>query len=262
MFHCFLFVSFFSPFFFFCPLSADIPEEYRDSQGNFKMMPVPRHLGSLTRRRPPLAVVVGVAGCGKSRLSSALLGTKENYRAILGVGSKTVSPKLIVGERLSVLDTPGLPDPFPGSSDTYYNDTVMKLRAVGYANAILFVVNQERVTPTLIKNYGILFRVFNKLPCVKLFVLRRDSSFVAQSMADQAIHEEDSRQIVNGILEATDLKRWKTKQFFMWTKGSGEEQDKQIKYIREEVSYYFFYFLFCMNVTDTSVVTSKLARVR
>lgn len=40
---------------------SDIPEEYRDAQGNFKMMPVPRHLGSLTRRRPPLVAVVGVS---------------------------------------------------------------------------------------------------------------------------------------------------------------------------------------------------------
>ena len=41
--------------------SSDIPEEYRDAQGNFKMMPVPRHLGSLTRRKPPLVAVVGVS---------------------------------------------------------------------------------------------------------------------------------------------------------------------------------------------------------
>lgn len=49
---------------------------------------------------------------------------------------------MVIGEELSVLDCPGLPDPLPRVSDTYYNDTVSKLRSVGYANAILFVVNQ------------------------------------------------------------------------------------------------------------------------
>lgn len=55
---------------------------------------------------------------------------------------------MIVGEDLSVLDTPGLPDPRPRNSDTYYNETVAKLRSVGYANAILFLVNQVRATST------------------------------------------------------------------------------------------------------------------
>lgn len=50
--------------------------------------------------------------------------------------------KVVVGEEVTVLDCPGLPDPLPRVSDTYYNDTVSKLRSVGYANAILFVVNQ------------------------------------------------------------------------------------------------------------------------
>lgn len=152
-------------------------------------MPVPRPMGSLTRRSPPLVVVVGVAGCGKSRLASALMGRSKKYRAVFGVGTKTVAPKLVVGDAVSVLDTPGLPDPYPRSSDTYYDDTVMKLRGVGYANAVLIVLNQERVTPTLIKNYGILYRAFTRLPCAKMFVLRRDSSFLAQSMADQVQRE-------------------------------------------------------------------------
>ena len=222
---------------------ADSPEEYRDSLGNFKSMPVPRPMGSLTRRSPPLVVIVGVAGCGKSRLASALMGRSKKYRAVFRVGTKTVAPKLVVGDRVSVLDTPGLPDPYPRSSDTYYDDTVTKLRGVGYANAVLILLNQERVTPTLIKNYGILYRAFNRLPCAKMFVLRRDSSFMAQSMADQAVHEAESRKAVDSILEATNLRRWDTQQFFMWTNGSGEEQDKQVDYIRDQVSEFFSVFL-------------------
>ncbi|CAM9654247.1 unnamed protein product [Pylaiella littoralis] len=217
--------------------TQDIPEEYRDAQGNFKMMPVPRHLGSLTRRRPPLVAVMGVAGCGKSRLASALMGRgkeKEN-RAVFRVGEKTVTPKVVVGEELAVLDAPGLPDPQPRISDTYYNDTVTKLRSAGYANAILFVVNQERVTPTLIKNYGLLYRAFNRLDCVKMFVLRRETSFLLLNKADQDAHERESRQTVNEILAAANLRTWNTQQFFMLTAGSGEEQDKQVKYMREQV---------------------------
>ncbi|CAN0314316.1 unnamed protein product, partial [Hapterophycus canaliculatus] len=50
-------------------------------------------------------------------------GKERKCRAEFGVGRKTVEPK-------------------PRNSDTYYNDTVAKLRSVGYANAILFLVNQ------------------------------------------------------------------------------------------------------------------------
>ncbi|CAM9618984.1 unnamed protein product, partial [Laminaria digitata] len=48
-------------------------------------------------------------------------------------------------------------------------------------------------------------------------------------------HEADSRKAVDSILEATELKRWKTQQFFMWTNGSGEEQDQQVEFIRNQV---------------------------
>ena len=201
------------------------------------MMPVPRHLGSLTRRRPPLALIVGLSGAGKSRLAAALMGKskKESYRVVFRVGKKTTVPHMVAGEKLAVLDTPGLPDPYPQSSDEYYNATVSKLRQVGYANAVLFVLNQDKVTPTFIKNYGILYRALHKLPCVKMFVCRRKHSFVFQNVADQAVEEAETRKMVNDILAAANLKKWKTQQFFMLTNGSGEEQDKQLKYIREEV---------------------------
>lgn len=58
--------------------------------------------------------------------------------------------KVVIGEELSVLDCPGLPDPLPRVSDTYYNDTVSKLRSVGYANAVVFVVNQVMVMVTVV----------------------------------------------------------------------------------------------------------------
>ncbi|CAN0021366.1 unnamed protein product [Ectocarpus sp. 6 AP-2014] len=141
---------------------------------------------------------------------------KEN-RVTFGVGSKTVEPK-------------------PRNSDTYYNDTVTKLRSVGYANAILFVVSQqERVTPTLIKNYGLLYRALNRLDCVKMFVLRRDTSYLLLNKSDQEAHESESRRTVNQILDATNLKNFSQMQFFMLTNGSGEEQDKQVKNMREQV---------------------------
>ena len=66
---------------------------------------------------------------------------------------------------------------------------------------------------------------------------------MAQSMADQAVHEAESRKAVDSILEATNLRRWDTQQFFMWTNGSGEEQDKQVDYIRDQVSEFFSVFL-------------------
>eukprot|EP00903_Cladosiphon_okamuranus_P017917 g16488.t1 len=217
--------------------TQDIPAEYRDADGNFKRMPVPRQLGSLTRRRPPLVAVVGMAGCGKSRLASALVnrGNQREYRTVFGVGQKTVTPKVVIGEELSVLDCPGLPDPLPRVSDTYYNDTVLKLRSVGYANAVLFVVCQARVTPTLIKNYGLLYRAFNRLDCLKIFAIRIETSFVLLNRADQEVIERRARKTVNQILAATNLKEWDNQQFFMLTAGSGEEQDKQVKYIKEQV---------------------------
>ncbi|CBJ31369.1 expressed unknown protein [Ectocarpus siliculosus] len=141
---------------------------------------------------------------------------EKEYRATFGVGSKTVEPK-------------------PRNSDTYYNDTVTKLRSVGYANAILFVVTQERVTPTLIKNYGLLYRALNRLDCVKMFVLRRETSYLLLNKSDQEAHESESRRTVNQILDATNLKNFSKMQFFMLTNGSGEEQDKQVKYMREQV---------------------------
>lgn len=72
-----------------------------------------------------------------------LAATKQNKT---GNRKTTNEKKVVVGEDLSVLDAPGLPDPHPRNSDTYYNDTVQKLRSVGYANAILFVVVQVSLT--------------------------------------------------------------------------------------------------------------------
>lgn len=51
----------------------------------------------------------------------------------------------------------------------------------------------------------------------------------------QEDHENESRRTVNQILDAANLKAWNTQQFFMLTAGSGEEQDKQVKYMREQV---------------------------
>lgn len=52
----------------------------------------------------------------------------------------------------------------------------------------------------------------------------------------QEAHEAESRRTVNQILDATNLKNFSKMQFFMLTNGSGEEQDKQVKYMREQVS--------------------------
>ncbi|CAM9895919.1 unnamed protein product [Scytosiphon promiscuus] len=68
-----------------------------------------------------------------------------------------------------------------------------------------------------------------------MFVLRRETSFLLLNKADQEAHERESRRTVNQILQAANLKKWGTKQFFMLTAGSGEEQDKQIKAMREQV---------------------------
>ncbi|CAN0438266.1 unnamed protein product, partial [Ectocarpus fasciculatus] len=51
----------------------------------------------------------------------------------------------------------------------------------------------------------------------------------------QEAHESESRRTVNQILDATNLKNFSKMQFFMLTNGSGEEQDKQVKYMREQV---------------------------
>lgn len=97
---------------------------------------------------------------------------------------------------------------------------------------------QERVTPTLIKNYGLLYRAFNRLDVVKMFVMRIETSFILLNRSDQAVIEKEARRTVNHILAATNLKNWHNQQFFMLTAGSGEEQDKQVKYMRELVRTY------------------------
>lgn len=184
--------------------------------------------------RPPLALIVGVAGAGKSTLGSAILGKRE-FRVVFKVGVKTTSPRIVVGEKMAVLDTPGLPDPYPASSESYYDETVQKLRSVGYVNALIFIINQERVTSTLIKNYGILYRAFNKLACVKMFVLRRESSFVLLNLSEQDRIAAEGKETVNRIMEASRLKKWRARQFFILTNGRGDEQDKQVSQIREQV---------------------------
>lgn len=50
---------------------------------------------------------------------------------------------------------------------------------------------QDRVTPTLIKNYGLLYRAFNRLDCVKMFVIRRETSFLLLNKADQVGFDGD-----------------------------------------------------------------------
>lgn len=142
----------------------------------------------------------------------------------------------MVGSDVAVLDAPGLPDPYPSSSDTYYDETVQKLRSVGYAHALIFVVNSERVTPTLIRNYGILYRAFNKLACVKIFVLRRESSFLSLNMSDQDRIAEEGKETVNRIMEASHLKKWRARQFFILTNGRGDEQDAQVSSVGPALS--------------------------
>ncbi|CAM9724967.1 unnamed protein product [Ectocarpus fasciculatus] len=148
------------------------------------------------QRRSPVAMVVGKSGMGKSTLCNYLLFGNPRpaggFSAVGGVDpetsiceAKTVrstdpprrfadGDRLRPGGPLTMIDTPGMPDP-EGRTLEFYNDIVNTARRTGGLNALIVTVcfSIDRAqTQHDFETYRILLTQFEKMPVLKILLCR------------------------------------------------------------------------------------------
>uniref|UniRef100_A0A7S3NKY8 CRAL-TRIO domain-containing protein n=1 Tax=Aureoumbra lagunensis TaxID=44058 RepID=A0A7S3NKY8_9STRA len=166
-------------------------------------------------------VVIGSPGHGKSTCLNEI--AQEDYFEMSaggksctqagGVWDKKNRSEIIVCDdeveyHLTLIDTPGFPDPDASKAAHYYDYLVKKCSEP--INGVLFVMKPERIIPDVLKRYKILMQQFVYL-CVPMVVLVNgyftrsrlddDESFAIRKKNDI----KDMRQTATRILAATGL---------------------------------------------------------
>lgn len=124
---------------------------------------------------PAVVMVVGMPGVGRSTLANKLLHHpsidpfEEGYKEF-GAESETQRAEW---DGTVVIDTPAIPSQDPQTTLTNFDVVVNALRREGSLSTLIFLVQQEEVSPAEFAVYGILLRQLNRLPCSKLIVCRQ-----------------------------------------------------------------------------------------
>lgn len=134
--------------------------------------------GSRRHRRqeaPKVVAVVGLPGAGKSNLANKLLNhpTWDAFEEGDGTFGATVETQRAEWDDMVVIDTPGIPSHDPQTTTANFDGVVEALRREGSLSTLIFLVQQEEVTPAEFRDYAILLRQLNQLPCSKLIVCRQ-----------------------------------------------------------------------------------------
>lgn len=132
--------------------------------------------------------MVGLPGAGKSNLANKILNhpTWDAFEESDGMFGATVETQRAQWDDMVVIDTPGIPSHDPQTTVVNFDAIVDVLRREGSLSTLIFLIQQEEVSPVEFRDYAILLRQLNQLPCSKLIVCRQ----VAQSRRYKRTEEE------------------------------------------------------------------------
>lgn len=146
-------------------------------------------------KQPPTVMVLGKSGAGKSTLSNYFLYNSprhdDGFKAGKGGTPVTVKCEAKSVEEtpapvgtgkpcgpLTMIDTPGIPDP-RGRTPEFYDEIVLTMRRIGGLNALVFLINycddRAQVLEDF-KTHRILLEQFNGLVCPTVFICRFSSN--------------------------------------------------------------------------------------
>lgn len=154
----------------------------------------PNHKTGTTSKRhrvqapPKVVAVVGMPGAGKSNLANKLLNhpTWDAFEEGDGTYGSTVETQRAEWGDMVVIDTPGIPAHDQQTTLANFDAVVEVLKREGSLSTLIFLVQQEEVSPVEFRDYAILLKQFNHLPCSKLVVCRQ----VALSRRHKRTEEE------------------------------------------------------------------------
>lgn len=148
---------------------------------------------STTSQDTPTVMVVGKSGMGKSTLCNYLLygspRPDEGFSVSSGAEPITAAcaSKFVASTRaprsmqptepggpLTLIDTPGIPDPNMRTLEAY-NDIVMAARNSDGINALIIAVHYDADRQLILNDFGtykILLKQFARLPCLKILLCR------------------------------------------------------------------------------------------
>lgn len=179
------------------PRHFSFPPEEEDLTSSTELDHLKDGIGTGSRRHrrqeaPKVVAMVGLPGAGKSILANKLLNhpTWDAFEEGDGTFGATIETQRAEWDDMVVIDTPGIPSHDAKTTMANFDAIVDALRKEGSLSTLIFLVQQEDVPPAEIRDYAILLRQLNQLPCSKLIVCRQ----VAPSRRHKRT-EEDRRWV-------------------------------------------------------------------
>lgn len=131
--------------------------------------------GRRQEEAPKVVAVVGMPGAGKSNLANKLLNhpTWDAFEEGDGTFGETLETQRAEWADMVVIDTPGIPSHDPQTTLANFDAVIDALRREGSLSTLIFLVQQEEVSPPEFRDYAILLKQLSQLPCSKLMVCRQ-----------------------------------------------------------------------------------------
>lgn len=213
------------------------------------------------RARRVRVVLLGMAGAGKSTLGNLLVFGKQypdqgGFEIGHGIDSKTTACKGLTctsGEcKMTVYDTPGVPDTDKGKTLQMFNEVVRTVRQLPTLNGIVFLLDARRQEANDYEAYKVLFRQYTKLPCPLVVVCRVDCSNCPEHVKREK--EKGARELIDRVVKNCNLKSSRVHRFIC---RHGDVAKDDVNTLR-----FFLGFMPGVPVADGTLMTSHEMKER